>query len=115
MYKWHELHVGVVFSLSILFTVRVKHSASWKLFFSPKQTAEKSSFYQTRRQHTKNIFSSEKRFHIFLLLHFQNKSKIARKSTQVNIVHLPTRLSSETDTYLFDEVWLTCDDRLRQD
>ena len=27
MYKWHELHVGVVFtsSLTILFTVRLKH------------------------------------------------------------------------------------------
>ena len=38
--KWHELHVGVMFSLSILFTVRLKHLASWKLCFSRKQTAE---------------------------------------------------------------------------
>ena len=27
MYKWHELHVGVVFSLSILFTVSLR---SWR-------------------------------------------------------------------------------------
>ena len=66
--------VGVVFSLSILFTFRLKHLASWKLCFSPKQTAEYQAFSKACRQHTKNIFSSEKRFHIFLLLHFQNKS-----------------------------------------
>ena len=72
--KWHELHVGVVFSLSILFTFRLKHLASWKLCFSPKQTAEYQAFSKARRKHTKNIFSSEKRFHSFLLLHFQNKS-----------------------------------------
>ena len=47
MYKWHELHVGVVFSLSILFTVRLKHLASCKLCFSPKQTAEISGFFQS--------------------------------------------------------------------
>ena len=38
---------GVVFSLSILFTVRLKHLASWKLCFSPKQSAEISGFFQS--------------------------------------------------------------------
>ena len=111
--------VGVVFSLCFLFTVRLKHLANWKLCFSPKQTAEISGFFQARRQHTKNIFSSEKRFHSFLLLRFQNNPKLlASPSKSTSSVFprasgFPVKLIRRL--YLFDEGWLTFDDRLRQD
>ena len=99
--------VGVVFGLSILFTVRLKHLASWKLCFSPKQSAEISAFSKARRQHTKNIFSSEKRFHSFLLLRFQNNPKsLASLSKSTSTVFpresgFPVKLIRRL--YLFDE------------